>query len=286
MIAVVVAGAPLAQAQSPGTENAHVGAPQTGSHTDCENDSCRLRVCETDKFDNTVCNTTSYQLPPAPIQLSSGLPDVHSLALKLGDGPENPLSSKPHRLYRSADGQLDRITRAESVDVKYRGEVNLKFFDCTDIARSSFIRRICYDETNEYMLINLNGTYYHYCAIDAGTVSSLLSAPSMGRFYNSSIKGNFDCRTHRVPEYPQGPDANTLAAAPDGARPPPAKPESGPYDGRWSATVGPQGTCNFTSILILDVLGSSIVGNATNPFKLRLHARWSISKIRFVHVGR
>ena len=41
---------------------------------------------------------------------------------------------------------------------------------------------------------------------------------------------------------------------------------SGPFDGRWSATVGPQGGCNFTSTLILDVVGSSIVGNATNPF--------------------
>ena len=39
----------------------------------------------------------------------------------------------------------------------------------------------------------------------------------------------------------------------------------GPFDGRWSATVGPQSGCNFTSILILDVVGSSIVGNATNP---------------------
>jgi KTSC domain len=53
---------------------------------------------------------------------------------------------------------------------------------------------MCYDRRNEYMLISLNGTFYHYCEIDAGTVSSLLSAPSMGRFYNASIKGQFDCR--------------------------------------------------------------------------------------------
>jgi KTSC domain-containing protein len=91
--------------------------------------------------------------------------------------------------------------RAEIVYVKYRGEVDLKLFDCTDITRSSFIRRVCYDRRNEYMLISLNGTFYHYCEIDAGTVSSLLTAPSMGRFYNASIKGQFDCRVHRVPEY-------------------------------------------------------------------------------------
>src|SRR5258708_35976073 len=44
-----------------------------------------------------------------------------------------------------------------------------------------------------------------------------------------------------------------------------AQPTSGPFDGRWSATVDPQGGCNFTSTLIRDVVGSSIVGNATNP---------------------
>ena len=46
------------------------------------------------------------------------------------------------------------------------------------------------------------GTYYHYCAIDADTISSLLSAPSMGRFFNSEIKGRFDCRVNPVSSYP------------------------------------------------------------------------------------
>jgi hypothetical protein len=71
---------------------------------------------------------------------------------------------------------------AESVYVKYRGEVDLALFDCTDISRSSFIRRVCYDRGNEYMLISLNGTFYHYCEIDPDIVSFLLNAPSMGRF--------------------------------------------------------------------------------------------------------
>ena len=69
------------------------------------------------------------------------------------------------------------------------------------ITRSSFIEHVCYDAKNAYMLINLNGTWYHYCEIDQDTVSSLLAAEFMGRFYNASIKGNFDCRTHRVPAY-------------------------------------------------------------------------------------
>jgi hypothetical protein len=97
--------------------------------------------------------------------------------------------------------------RAESVYVKYRGEVDLSSFDCKYVTRSTFIRRVCYDWRNEYMLISLNGTFYHYCAIDAGTVASLLSAPSMGEFYNTSIKGNFDCRVYPVPDYPIQPVA-------------------------------------------------------------------------------
>ena len=90
---------------------------------------------------------------------------------------------------------------AETVSVKYRGPVDLAPFACEAVTRSSFIERVCYDAKNSYMLINLRGTWYHYCEIDPGTVSSLLAADSMGQFYNASIKGNFDCRTHRVPAH-------------------------------------------------------------------------------------
>lgn len=90
--------------------------------------------------------------------------------------------------------------RSESVNVKYRGLVDLKPFVCAE-TESSFVKRVCYDRANAYMLISLNGTYYHYCEIDGGTVSSLLSAESKGRYYNASVKGRFDCRVNRVPAY-------------------------------------------------------------------------------------
>ena len=93
------------------------------------------------------------------------------------------------------------FARAESVNVKYRGVVDLAPFTCESITRSSFIERVCYDPKNTYMLIELNGTWYHYCEIDEDTVSNLLAAESMGRYYSASIKGRFDCRTHRVPDY-------------------------------------------------------------------------------------
>lgn len=93
------------------------------------------------------------------------------------------------------------VDRAETVDVKYRGQVDIRPFECADITRSSFIRRVCYDKANEYMLINLNGTYYHYCQIDPETVTALKTADSMGRYFNAEVKGHFDCRNNRVPIY-------------------------------------------------------------------------------------
>ena len=53
--------------------------------------------------------------------------------------------------------------RSETVDVKYRGPVDLKTFECRDVNRSSFIQRVCYDKAQSYMVISLKGTYYHYC---------------------------------------------------------------------------------------------------------------------------
>lgn len=101
---------------------------------------------------------------------------------------------------------LFNSANAETVSVKYRGDVPLETFQCQHIDRSSVVKRVCYDATQQYMVISLNGTYYHYCEIDKGTVDGLLAAPSLGKYFNANIKGTgsdgpFDCRTHRVPEY-------------------------------------------------------------------------------------
>jgi len=91
--------------------------------------------------------------------------------------------------------------QAETVVVKYRGPVDLAPFACESVARDSNVKRVCYDTRERYMVINLQGTYYHYCGIDAGTVKQLRGAESMGRYFNTAIKGRFDCRTGRVPAY-------------------------------------------------------------------------------------
>ena len=107
----------------------------------------------------------------------------------------------PDDMERQRAPKPDAKTEPEVVTVKYRGLVSLAPFKCDAVTRSSFIERMCYDAANSYMLIDLSGTWYHYCEIDADTVSNLMAADSMGQFYNQSIKGRFDCRTHRVPQY-------------------------------------------------------------------------------------
>ena len=98
---------------------------------------------------------------------------------------------------------------AECVTVKYRDKsVCLDTFNCTKTPQSSFVREVCFDATKSYMLIKLNDTWYHYCAVDRASVADLLKGPSVGHNYNESFRsrgpvhGPFDCRDHLVPDYP------------------------------------------------------------------------------------
>lgn len=98
------------------------------------------------------------------------------------------------------------VVEAETVDVKYRDKVDLAPFRCTDTPRSSFIGRVCYDSANQYMVIKLQSTYYHYCELPPATFNAFTAAPSMGQYFNQNIKGSgsdgpYDCRTLRVPKY-------------------------------------------------------------------------------------
>jgi hypothetical protein len=83
---------------------------------------------------------------------------------------------------------------AESVFVKYHGLVDISSMRCQWTTRSSFVERICYEPNRRYMLVNLRGTYYHYCGVPRSAVSEWVEAGSLGRHYNAYIKGHFDCR--------------------------------------------------------------------------------------------
>jgi hypothetical protein len=98
-------------------------------------------------------------------------------------------------------GAVSSQASAETVMVKYRGALDLSNLQCQWVARSSLIQRLCYDSQNEYVVVNLNGTYYHYCRVPAGVVSAGAAAPSMGQYFNASVKGRYDCRLNPPPPY-------------------------------------------------------------------------------------
>ena len=70
--------------------------------------------------------------------------------------------------------------------VKYRPTpVNVSHprFKYLDTSRSSFVTGAWYDESNSYMIIGLNGTYYHYCRMPGSSWNSFRTADSFGRHY-------------------------------------------------------------------------------------------------------
>jgi hypothetical protein len=112
------------------------------------------------------------------------------------------------RLILAVVAALPVVTRAEAetIDVKYYGRLDLAPFACTDVTRSSFINRACYDKAKQFMVVQLKSTYYAYCEMPPSIYATFLDAPSMGQYYNTNIKGTgkdgpFDCRTHAAPKY-------------------------------------------------------------------------------------
>jgi hypothetical protein len=93
---------------------------------------------------------------------------------------------------------------AEIVDVRDRGAVDLKPFDCQDITRSSVISRVCYDTDSRRMLVQRHAVYQQYCDLPKDTLDAFLSAPSMGWFFKANIEGAdgsmpYVCQTDKVP---------------------------------------------------------------------------------------
>jgi KTSC domain-containing protein len=84
--------------------------------------------------------------------------------------------------------------------IKYRDTpVCLDTFACIETPQSRFVREICYDAAKSYMLIKLNDTWYHYCAVDRASVYYLIHAGSIWTYYNWNFRSNgpshgpFDC---------------------------------------------------------------------------------------------
>jgi hypothetical protein len=82
---------------------------------------------------------------------------------------------------------------AETIHTKYCGSIDTTPFDCEDITRSSFIKRICFDAKRSIILLNLKDVYYCKCGLDEVRVAAFKKAPSMGRYFNAELMGRFHC---------------------------------------------------------------------------------------------
>ena len=78
--------------------------------------------------------------------------------------------------------------------VKYQGWVDETNMADLWTQPSSLVKNIWYDNYNEYLIVDLKGTNYHYCGIPEDEVHDWQFAPSLGRYYYQNIKGNYDCR--------------------------------------------------------------------------------------------
>jgi len=86
-----------------------------------------------------------------------------------------------------------KVTTPEYVDVKYGNTVDISEYRDVDTSGSSFMRGGSYDAVDDYLILNLNGTNYNYCDVPEYIVDDLEDASSHGSYYNSNIKGQYDC---------------------------------------------------------------------------------------------
>ena len=88
------------------------------------------------------------------------------------------------------------------INIKYRDSLgDVYWFDSFDTSKSSFIEKAYYDKENQYLILNLNWTYYHWCDVPKYVRDDFKSSDSLWKYYNKYIKWEYDCRNWFVPSY-------------------------------------------------------------------------------------
>lgn len=119
----------------------------------------------------------------------------------VGCAPPGPAPS-PTTLVSSVDTAAAHSPR--TVTVRYRTDpvdIAHPAFEYLDTTGSSLVRGAWYDGATGYMVINLNGTYYHYCSMPGSEWLAFKAATSFGSHYNATIKGRYGCQGVAVPDY-------------------------------------------------------------------------------------
>lgn len=58
---------------------------------------------------------------------------------------------------------------------------------------SSFVGKVTYTPDLQTMEVSLNGNTYNFCKVSERIFDSFEGAGSKGKYFNNSIKGQFDC---------------------------------------------------------------------------------------------
>jgi hypothetical protein len=82
---------------------------------------------------------------------------------------------------------------AEVVGVKGFGDVELSGFDCTAIAESKLLHRVCYDEAHRYLLSQIGDEYNESCNISSKLVDGLMDSDHVVAYYNQQIRPRHKC---------------------------------------------------------------------------------------------
>lgn len=93
---------------------------------------------------------------------------------------------------------------ARAIDVKYKDtpvDVDNGHFKEINLKSSSFVKEMFFDGQENYLLVRLKNTFYHYCGINKQVIKTWVNSSSLGRYYLNNIKGNYDCRVYPLPNY-------------------------------------------------------------------------------------
>ena len=91
-----------------------------------------------------------------------------------------------------------------SIEVKYRNDrvpVGNDSFETLGFTSDSTVKNAWYDASEEYLVIRLNSTNYHYCEVPRSVWDGLKDTGSPYTHYQDALRGNYDCRTHHLPTY-------------------------------------------------------------------------------------
>jgi KTSC domain-containing protein len=72
------------------------------------------------------------------------------------------------------------------------GPAELESFDCVEVTRSRMIRRVCYDELSQNMIVDVGGTYRQFCGVERATAEAFLEARSMAQYF-SRLRRSHPC---------------------------------------------------------------------------------------------